>query len=488
MIAGKLLARGIDFVSLLVLGDLLDTVDFGLVAMAMVLIQIVEAVLELPVIQALLRADRVSDKMLDTAFTLGLMRASIIALLVFGLSQPLARFYDDVRLVNLVQVLALGPMFRGLISPRMVFFQRKMNFRTEATIEVIAKLLSLAAGYSVARTTHSYWALAAVTCTTPLALAVLSYAVAPYRPRLSLGEWPQFAGIVGWTSLSQLLRTTNWQMDRLLLGRFVGPAPLGTYFMASNLAAVPLQAIVMPTAGPIMAALSRLKSDAEMRKAYLMASSSIFVVAAPPMMVLALLAEPLIRIVLDEKWLPAAELLCWLVLAILPTLPTEPITGLAILKGQTRFGAARSAVLLAVRAPTLFLGIYYYGIFGALVANGITSVMNLFVTALLARRLIALNVTAQMAALVRPVLALAVPSVLMLVCVDLLNALTSRWYLALMTLAVGAVALMFNYGALIGLWFMAGKPEGAESYLYKTSARAIVQIRYRLTFGRRGHP
>src|SRR5690606_39992023 len=106
-----------------VLGDLLDTVDFGLVAMAMVLIQIVEAVLELPVIQALLRADRVSDKMLDTAFTLGLMRASIIALLVFGLSQPLARFYDDVRLVNLVQFLALGPMFRGLISPRMVFFQ-----------------------------------------------------------------------------------------------------------------------------------------------------------------------------------------------------------------------------------------------------------------------------------------------------------------------------------------------------------------------------
>src|ERR1700721_1806223 len=55
LIVSRLIARCIDLATLLVLGRLLSPADFGLVAIAMSIIMIVEAILELPVGQALVR-------------------------------------------------------------------------------------------------------------------------------------------------------------------------------------------------------------------------------------------------------------------------------------------------------------------------------------------------------------------------------------------------------------------------------------------------
>jgi len=68
-IGGKFLARLLDFVSLLVLARLLSPEDFGLVAIATSVLVIVEAILDLPLTQALVRQRSPSDRMFATAFT-----------------------------------------------------------------------------------------------------------------------------------------------------------------------------------------------------------------------------------------------------------------------------------------------------------------------------------------------------------------------------------------------------------------------------------
>lgn len=73
-ISGKFLARLLDFVSLLVLARLLSPADFGLVAIATSVLVIVEAILDLPLTQALVRQPSPSDSMFATAFTLSVLR------------------------------------------------------------------------------------------------------------------------------------------------------------------------------------------------------------------------------------------------------------------------------------------------------------------------------------------------------------------------------------------------------------------------------
>lgn len=138
-ISGKFLARLLDFVSLLVLARLLSPADFGLVAIATSVLVIIESILDLPLTQALMRQPSPSEEMFATAFTLSLLRGLAISLLMMIISWPMAVIYDDSRLFALVAVLSIAPAMRGMISPRMVIFMQRFDFRREFALDLITK-------------------------------------------------------------------------------------------------------------------------------------------------------------------------------------------------------------------------------------------------------------------------------------------------------------------------------------------------------------
>jgi O-antigen/teichoic acid export membrane protein len=123
-VVGRLGGRVIDFATLLVLAQLLVPADFGLIALAMTVILLVEAVTDLPINQPILRAEDPTPEDYDTAFTLGLVRALVLAGVVAAAAGPVATFYDEPRLPLLILALATAPMLRSLASPRMADFTR----------------------------------------------------------------------------------------------------------------------------------------------------------------------------------------------------------------------------------------------------------------------------------------------------------------------------------------------------------------------------
>lgn len=301
-ISGKFLARTLDFVSLLALARILKPEDFGLVAIATSMLVIVEAILDLPLTQALMRQPSPSDRMFDTAFTLSVLRGGAISLLMVILAWPTALIYDDSRLVLLVAVLSLAPAMRSLISPRMVLFMQRFDFKREFALDIIAKGSTLLFGVGAALTTGSYWALAVGAVAGPFAAAISSYLLAPMRPTLTLSEWKHFQDMIGWNTVSQILNSINWQLDRLLLPRFTSLSTFGAFSVADNLAGIPHQTFVGPLMRPLMAAYSSVGDHRKLLTAYLKATNAITLVAAPILLILALLAEQIVRVIVGEKW------------------------------------------------------------------------------------------------------------------------------------------------------------------------------------------
>src|SRR6266481_5907610 len=77
-VSSRLAGRAIDFVTVLVLARALTPADFGLSAIASSLVFIMDAVFEVPLILALTRLRSITRSHLDTAFTLGVLRAPLL--------------------------------------------------------------------------------------------------------------------------------------------------------------------------------------------------------------------------------------------------------------------------------------------------------------------------------------------------------------------------------------------------------------------------
>lgn len=466
-ISGKFLARLLDFVSLLVLARLLSPADFGIVAIATSVLVIVEAILDLPLTQALVRIPSPSERMFATAFTLSLMRGTAISLLMIVVAWPMALFYNDPRLLPLVAVISIAPAMRSVISPRMVLFMQRFDFRREFALDLLAKGATLIFSVGVVLATDSYWGLAIGAVAGPTTSTIVSYIFAPMRPRLSLSEWKHFQDMVGWNTVSQVLNSLNWQMDRLMLPRFTSLSTYGAFSVADNLAGIPYQTFVGPLMRPLMAAFSNVSDRGQQITAYLKATNAIMVVAAPILLVIILLAEPIVRIVVGEKWIVAAPILQWLCIVSLIGLPTTIMPSLVMVLDKTRYVALRMFAEFAVRAPVTVVGVVMFGLEGALAARVIAAVVAYLVCLVIMQRLIGVSIGAQLYAFVRPLVA-CLPMVGFLLLVQpVLVAIPLGLELVVVVgfCSIGALALFWVFSLL--LWQAVGRPAGLEAIIVR---------------------
>jgi O-antigen/teichoic acid export membrane protein len=471
-IGARLSSRIVDFLTLLVLARFLGPADFGLVATAMTMIFIVEAVLELPLTAALVRLPDISPRAYNTAFTLGLLRGILVAAIMAASSLPLANFYGDARLTPLICALAIAPAMRGMISPRMVMFEKAMDFRRRGMLELIGKVFAAVVAAAIVLRTGSYWAIAASTLTTPAVMMLCSYVMAPMWPRLTLAEWPLFSQMIGWNFVSQSVSALNWQIDRILLPRYVDVAAFGRYTTADNLASLPSQAIEAPAAGPLLAAFAKARDEGRLKEAYLKSSASLVLVLMPILCFLAALSGPVIRVLFGDHWEDAAPILTGLALANLLVLPAIPMPPLAMVLDKSRGLAVRSFVGLIVRAPLSFAGIVFFGISGAVFAKAGSALAMSVASFSLTRSMTGIPVRDQLSVAIRPVLAVIPALAALSMCDRFLDFDTSLYASFLLSgMAYCLVYAAFTYV----FWVAAGRPAGAEASFVRIASSYVFK-------------
>ncbi len=475
LVGARLATKSIDFAMLLVLARLLSPAQFGVIALVIPLVQIAEAVLELPIGSVLVSLDRVERRHTDTAFTLGALRGLILSAVLALAAWPVAAFYRDDTLRLLLPLLGLAPAMRGLISPRMALFARALDYRREFATDLCGKIAALLLATIAAVAFRDYRALVIGTLAAPLVSMLASYVVAPYRPRLSLAAWPAFRRFVGWSTASQLMAAVTWQCDRLALGRFVTPARLGEFSLANDLAYVPEQALIKPIVRPLMSAFAAVKGDiTRLRAGYEKAAATILMIGLPMMVGLSVLADPAVRLVLGGKWLRAIPLLQFLPLTLIPALAVSPMPSLAMALGRPEMVWRQLRTEAACRVPLVLAGAWAFGIPGVIAARAaggvVAGITSLFIT----RRLLGTPLRRQIGRLAR---VLAAGGVLAMVLAALAPLLAGVGGVALaIALPLVAGAGMAAYGAaLLVTWRLAGRPPGIEAVLMEQLRRIFIR-------------
>jgi len=456
---GRVLSNLLGVVSMLALARLLTPADFGLVALATIVLSIISAITELSLSSALIQHKNPQREHYDTAWTLNILRAAAIAVLLVAAGYPVAWAYQDHRLIGIFFALGGGALLGGLVNPRLVDFRRRLSFHQEMFIDLINKVVGVVVAVAVALIFRSYWALVISTLASQAAGVIMSYVLLPYIPRISFAHWRNLFSFSGWVALSSGLNELNWRADQLALGAMLGAGPLGQYTVGDRLSSLPVRETTAPISGLLFPAFARLQDDPErLRHAFLRSQGLLAAAALPIGIGFALVAEPFIGMVLGPAWSSAALVAQVLSVVFAISAFKMPVTPLAMGLGSTRDLFQLDLAFIFIRLPLIFAGLVLGGLSGLLFARCISAAIGILMYVFLARRLIGVSVRAQLLAGWRAI----VGSLVMAGCVRgvglMITDKPETVQLTIMIL-IGGIGY---FGASFVLWLASGKPAGPE--------------------------
>lgn len=466
MLGFRLADRVLAFVSTIVLARLLVPADFGLVAMAMSIIAMIELAgafsFEVPLIQ---RASPTRDHY-DTTWTLRLLFSLLCAGLTVALAWPAASFYSDDRIAPIMVVLAASWLLEGFENIGTVNFRREMDFRREFTFMFVKRVIGVTVTIGAALAFRSYWALIAGTVAGRAVGVALSYGMQSYRPRLSLAMWRELFGFSGWLFALNVLAFLHARLSHFVIGRTQGAGPLGLFTIASDFAALASSEITAPINRAVMPGLSRMTEEPNrIGPALLEVIVATQIITLPAAFGLAAVAEPLVLTLLGSKWHAAVVPIQILALAgALQSLIAANYSGyLAIAKAHVPVIANTIFVISLI--PLLYL-LHDLGINGiALAQLGAVSVV-VGLNLVLVRRYFGLSLRAIARGIARCFAAALVMGAAVFALVDQRFGLPDSIAPAIV-LVLGVVAGATIYTALVAsLWSLAGRPASAEAALF----------------------
>jgi lipopolysaccharide exporter len=345
MVSLRAITRALGFISVLILARLLTPADFGVVALATVIIGGLELMTGFGFDIALIQKRGHSRELYDTAWTITVLFTALTAAILLALARPAAVFYSEPRLEAVMYVLAIGTFIEGFQNIGIVAFRKEMAFGKEFLFQIAKKIVSFAVAVPLAFWLQSYWALVAGIVASKAAGTVASYLTHPYRPRWCTAGWAELFQFSRWLFLTNLLGFVRTRAADLIVGKMAGSAALGVFTVSYELATLPSNELVAPINRAVFPAYAQIAGDlAKLRQSYLDVLGLIALLAIPAAVGLAAVADLVVAIVLGPQWSQAA-----------PLIRILGIAG-AILTLETNIGSA----YLALGRPDILTKLYAF--------------------------------------------------------------------------------------------------------------------------------
>jgi len=259
--------RLIGFVSTLILARILLPEDFGIVAMASVIVGLIDMLMDLGVGSALVQNKHAAREEFDTAWTVRLLQSVFVALLLWLAAPISAEYFRDERVLDVVRVMALTTLISSFENIGIVAFQKNMEFGRDFWFFFIRRITGFLVTIALAFWLHSYWAMVFGALAGRIAGVVVSYWMHDYRPRLSFSRLGKIWSFSQWILVRNFAFYGVMQIDKLLVGRRTDAATVGSYSLANDIAAMPTTELLAPISRVLFPVFVDVAHDAEKLRA-----------------------------------------------------------------------------------------------------------------------------------------------------------------------------------------------------------------------------
>lgn len=302
-----------------VLSRLLSPDDFGVAAVATVIIAFFSIFTDVGISPAIIQHKGLTEKDLSGIFAFTLWTGASISLLFFVASWSIASYYHSPMLRPLCQLLALNLFFASAnIVPNALFYKNK-EFRFIAMRSFIIQIGGGTAAVVAALSGAGLYALIINPIFSSILIFLISYQRYPQRLRMTMGIAP-IRLIFSYSSYQFLFNVINYfsrNLDKLLIGKYMGMSLLGYYDKSYRLMMLPLQNItqvITPVMHPIF---SDYQNEPErLATSYERIVRFLAFIGFPLSVFLLFTAKELTLIIFGEQWMASVPVFQILALSV----------------------------------------------------------------------------------------------------------------------------------------------------------------------------
>jgi O-antigen/teichoic acid export membrane protein len=311
----------VNVVSQLVVGVLLARAlipaDFGLAALAYVVLGFAQLLGGLGLGDAVVQREELTDRHIRTAFTSTVVVGVAMAAATAAAAPVCAAVVGDARVASVLAVMSVGIAIRGSAVVAEALLRRRLDFKCQFLIDTGSYL----GGYggvalTLALQRYGVWSLVWGGIAQTLIASIAQFAVVrhPTRPLLASRELHDLFGFGLGSAVSGCVNYVALNGDYFVIGRWMGAVNLGLYTRAYGLMNLPHTYAARIVSLVMFPAFARVQGDAaRLRHGYLLLTRFVAMVAAPGMATLGIVAPHIIRSLYGPQWAGAVaplQILC----------------------------------------------------------------------------------------------------------------------------------------------------------------------------------
>lgn len=294
----------INLATIMILSRLLTASDFGLVAMVTAISGIGLLLADFGLSMASIQNQQVTQHQKSNLFWINSLLGITLALVLWLASEPLASFYGREEVAGIAKAISLIFIFNAVTAQFRAEVTRKLKFRSMAIIDVLSQAVAFVLAVSAVYAGLGYWALVIQQVGMSFFILVALASVGNWVPSLPRRR----AGVRNMVSFGannlgvQLVNYTSNNVDSVLIGQNVGAESLGVYSRAHQLFMMPLQQLAAPATRVAFPILSKINGTPRYDLYIERAQVVLTYVLGGVFFSAAVLANPIIEIVLGPDW------------------------------------------------------------------------------------------------------------------------------------------------------------------------------------------
>ncbi len=305
-------AQLVSFIVSIVLARLLVPEDYGTIALVTVFTVILQVFVDSGLGTALIQKKDADDLDFSSVFYFNFVVCLVLYAGMFMAAPYIAKFYDDISLTPVIRVLSLTIVISGVKGIQQAYVSRNMLFKKFFFSTIGGTIFSAFLGIGMAYIGFGVWALVAQQLSNTMIDTLILWITVKWRPK-KMFSWQRLKELLafGWKLLvSALLDTGYNNLRNLIIGKMYSPTDLAFYNQGDKFPKIIITNINTSIDSVLLPTMSNSQDDRErIKQMTRRAIKTSTYVMAPLMMGLAFCAEPIVSLILTDKWLPCVPFL-----------------------------------------------------------------------------------------------------------------------------------------------------------------------------------